>query len=1501
MTPAPRKDPFIAGRRTGSALIIVIVLLVLLALIGTAYVTTSHGDRVTSIQNLANTQADLDLKGAMNLVKSSLVSQLFDYQLNAATGTFPGVYRPAPVAAATDLYGHFTSPYFDLPLAERIPISNLPTTPAFAFWPAVSYPPEAQASGSYVGRYVTDLPLIPANWPAGDTPQAPLPYVATGTIRKGITTGGVTTPASWRITPFTSASGQMFQGLTLCDSTGAIRPILDPTNAPLPQPLIAGDADGDGIADSLLFKLPVTGAGGVSYYAAVRVVDNNSAINVATALSAMKYPASLTPPNMPGQFFTSNVDLFDFLLTVPSFTTPFNYPGDPQTNTVTAPYGQIERLNMFRWNTTTPTATPSLNPVYDPTDTPQTALGYTSVFDATTQELGRRLSNPGFAGPGVTYEALTADSTANIASRFILRLSDASNGGLPPNPGAGETEIERALTGSLNFLNGTPPSPALVRTTPYAPNQIVSSTGNTANFWFDENFNYPSGSFNRRPLLVGNNAVSNAIQVKAASFDAAGNPLPGNPAMMPYGDRGYYNPNAAYSIGDLVWFHDTVALRDDMYVCVQAVPAKTAGTQPLVTPGSPQYWTRPEGTWQVGSTYKQFDLVSYSPATSPVPGVGFLYYATGNPTAGKAPDTDNAWVRWAPSVGRLPTKTSPNTACFAELWRAYWSVMAQQTNVLTVPITTPFGNAAGNVNTGANIYFGMQYTAGTYVPPALGTAGSTHPQRMFRSSIRDPRGAGSPTKGVFLPAEMEMQLRAALAAVNTEDLRNPNDDATTNTGTVSAHEIHLLATVEGTANVPVNAVVYGTKKQPYITEVYVNTDVTANAGASGTANTSGYMAIELYNPYSFDLTLTGWELATVDRSGTGYPGLPAPVIIADFTQSTGPNPVFPIAPKVPAHGYLLLENYQEPVAGAPTSNASYRPAATGLPVTGPVPTRTAGQPPLNKVYVQNLTNAIGKELVLLRRRTGSGAPSSGTVGEYTWNDAANVTDMVPVDSFDFTGLVLGSPTANPPKADAWHYDRACIQPDSSGNGRQWEFVYPGRYDGTLTFARQQGTQTETYNPAAAGGDPWGTPGPTVPPITLGGNAGIAANNDNILASYEGSSDPNHGGTPYSVRFPIQLAADGWASPTNTTSGATNTAHFPFNGFARNGDILEVPYIGAYVITLASNGALLEWNPVTMDAAFAEDTDVLDDTDVNPNQPTDKACECVGRFCPLVPPKFPVPAGTTWDETKAGDPTNATLIRYGWASSLFDYLSVQVPRNEFYPELGPSLVNPGVLPQSVPIDPTGTSNPAAIGGTASDTLGVEGLININTASAQVLGSLPLVLYTDATGADPAPSGFNPGDVDRTGSMNLAQAIVTDRFGNGPFKTVFDLNRVNWTVGATAFSFPFVGGTIQSDHNTLHDPGNTQGDISPLNTANAVPAPTDGVRNDFEERYLAINRISNMITTRSDTFTCYILIQAWQNAGTTNATLVGEKRAAFILDRNQVTPAQREPVVTPVPAD
>jgi hypothetical protein len=171
--------------------------------------------------------------------------------------------------------------------------------------------------------------------------------------------------------------------------------------------------------------------------------------------------------------------------------------------------------------------------------------------------------------------------------------------------------------------------------------------------------------------------------------------------------------------------------------------------------------------------------------------------------------------------------------------------------------------------------------------------------------------------------------------------------------------------------------------------------------------------------------------------------------------------------------------------------------------------------------------------------------------------------------------------------------------------------------------------------------------------------------------------------------------------------------------------------------------------------------------------------------------------------------------------------------------------------------------------------VEGLININTAPWKVLAALPLI------------PGGTQAQIDA-----LAQAIVNYRDvvnpapgAGGPFQTIYDLYKV------PEFS------NTQDTILTAGDPNDIDGDFSPLGgTGNTL---TDGVRFDFEERFLLLNRISNMITTRSDSYTVYLLVQGWQDAGTVNPQLRTQRRLAFIVDRSRINPTAPQMTVTPVP--
>src|SRR5262245_16334422 len=72
--------------RPGSVLILVVALLVLMALIGTAYIATARSDRYASAQHIRNNQIDLLADGVVNMVMGVIADDLKDQLL--------GTYRP---------------------------------------------------------------------------------------------------------------------------------------------------------------------------------------------------------------------------------------------------------------------------------------------------------------------------------------------------------------------------------------------------------------------------------------------------------------------------------------------------------------------------------------------------------------------------------------------------------------------------------------------------------------------------------------------------------------------------------------------------------------------------------------------------------------------------------------------------------------------------------------------------------------------------------------------------------------------------------------------------------------------------------------------------------------------------------------------------------------------------------------------------------------------------------------------------------------------------------------------------------------------------------------------------------------------------------------------------------------------------------------------------------------------------------------------------------------
>ncbi len=204
--------------------------------------------------------------------------------------------------------------------------------------------------------------------------------------------------------------------------------------------------------------------------------------------------------------------------------------------------------------------------------------------------------------------------------------------------------------------------------------------------------------------------------------------------------------------------------------------------------------------------------------------------------------------------------------------------------------------------------------------------------------------------------------------------------------------------------------------------------------------------------------------------------------------------------------------------------------------------------------------------------------------------------------------------------------------------------------------------------------------------------------------------------------------------------------------------------------------------------------------------------------------------------------------------------------------------------------TGTS-----GSTSEENVGVHGLININTANWKVLSTVP---FTN----------------DPVRNADIAKAIVNYReFGDStigdpavPFRSLYDLLKVKGTITGSSglLSFTAMHQFPPSNPDSIPtDPDDRNGDFTPFNYDSSKPAVLDGVTKDqeFEKQYLIINRISNLLTTHSDSFTAYIIVQGWRNPNTPQAELVVQRRAAMLIDRAGVTKENGEPRSMLIPVE
>ncbi len=1161
-----------------------------------------------------------------------------------------------------------------------------------------------------------------------------------------------------------------------------------------PDVFLAADADGDGIADSVLLQITPGPVNGVTYYAAVRIIDNNSAINANTAWSRdLAYDTNGNPSNAAIRtFFPTNIGLRELMANCT------NLKLDPDVHmwainrqrfgyNPARPEGSFENASNASTRVRAATAAyDDLHPAAARSD-----FAFANQNEGAALQLARRPQNPGrnfdarLGNPKVfKYRGFPETDAAALAYRFCMVRYEPQIGSanLQPVLGTLERTLYNTLANPAFSSLSDDPFDVLVTGAPnFAMNPDFRFNAYPAYetlAWFqwldyDQNpssLEFTEGGTNAlhvrplRPLLTAYNATSTQARKRTTVFNW-GNAVP------------------------VIGFERVTPIVKDYSRLLY--PGMLSGTafddypKPNATTGSGNYG------------FGQFALFN---------NIAHVFVPSKNALPPASQGSNDNWydpARWEyqPYVsGR--NKASINTAGFPELWRAFYQVMAERRNLAGVPDSDAsaspvdhFGLQIGSMPI-KDIYYGMELS---------GTVNQNN-YAMFRSPIRDWRKSDSTTAFQRLLPQQVMTLRSALAAVNSMALLDDKKPAASNNPyplLIPRRQFTLYNVNNPQSPVPQYEVsVFGYKPQPFITEIYADNDTTNYAPYR---NVNGYVAIKLYNPYGVSgsatdpgISLRNWIFIALDRYDSD--GSRRATLLKAFPNNA-------TAPTVPPNGYLLIESYLP-------GGTEYRPESTDLnKITG-----TLNIPGLKAVSVKELVSQDGgiwnKELVLLR-------PIDPNLSAPANTAALDLRKYAPVDQFDFTGLQLDG------SKKTWSYRR------KSGGNDRFDCVYPGRYNAYAPTGspRHQGVRVDTNHdwnwPVTHAQHnlqlPPGNGQPAADPVTL-------KNTATTDSSYKTNT------------FNIQLYAKGMPGPFG--SDTSMPRYYPYGGFARNGDILQVPYIGAYVIHVGKT--IVEVNSITIDSAFAED-----------GRTSNNADEQLGRFCPISHIK-----------------TDINYTTYDWAKDLFDYLDVCVPAEQFMPNAHAKLYPGTIRPYPVPSAEGASVLDAAQG--ANDRVPVHGLINVNTAPPVVLQMVPWAANPD-------------GSIKADSCANIANAIVSHRESTGtnlgPFASLFDLNMVNDPTNNSNHIFVSGDKTLDSAATPAQDNG---------------VWPSGNLPDDFKKQFLSLNRVSNLLTTRSDTFTCYILVQGWREDRTNlhPPSLDWEQRKAFIIDRSA---GKHNLKIIPVPTD
>jgi hypothetical protein len=1452
--------------RHGIVLVFVVVLLVLLAIMGTAFLAVSRADR----QNVTGRGASADgAKRALlrdtslfdrlvteteDRAKEVILDDLFGRQARTIAN-----YRGGPNYMNFTAHGSF--------LADSTPGGNATTARSGQEWLASLLPDLVNRSTGVLAPPRASAGVLPqqpdATWrPAWPWMSAPLADGGSNTLFSQSEFADPRDPSGTRFTrrrnviitsvPMQRAADtepgpRLYPGGILPGATSGA--------------FIAADADGDGIADSFLTPFQIdSSATGVNrfwdqannciYFYAVRIVDESAKVNVNTALSARS----------------------DIAISLG--TTPF---GEVSTDSTYAalrqrPLGSttssLERPNLgfFRGNVGLVDLFDGLEPYYAANLPPVvSALGSTVRQAEVDRLLGFRM--PGFTTSDsvVTFNAfaplvansnpdgatlnVTANSTASlirsnaVGTPFQFRSAQwTSAAATVAGAGAASSALNVRYLSIGDYLDhgvasrSDAPSPWSF-TTGAEPTdaQMLTSVGTIyrgRSFGDDSSQSLAARAGAVRPSRFSVTSVESTL-ADTTLYSAS------NYGVNVSNAWEWFPANE----GDLwyTWTHDFRTVLDGQPDALFAGLTNSSATL------LPSYDAR---TGQVAVHAAR----SLRPLLTTASGV-----SQGVPTRPLLDGMAKYGVNTA--AGQHPaTRVAAATAKFAALWRAFYSVM-----------TDASGDAlgGGNAFSDENIF----------------RWGRSASQSAPGSKFSLLSGAGGVSR------QWIAALRGAIAAANTVSMRRVGDgvqdpaagEAANLDRDMPAFLVPLGTFPTGGSNsVTYRARVFGFRPQPFITEAI------ATPGDPADQTGTRAMYLELYNPYPFPIDLSTYTLAVVERKLNGSTAT-ASTSKASHDPATSwlhtPRETgalstrewsFPLNGTIPAGGFVVVgDGTIDPTKIDNTSFAG--PGAPARLITAA----------LSK-------HAMGREVVLMRKRRGDGTPYQprASLGDSFGDQILNTTEVkpvsgresieidpfVPVDAVDLrtlpdeSNVSLIDPDGTgplPPVPYFFEYRRPTGGWSGAGEGDRWRCVYAG------PMQRAQDPDG-TLRPAAG----------TTYDATLLENhqRKVGAALQDVLAIRDTSANTPPSTGRGSLGRPNRTAQTGAGLPVPTTDFNTTTdaatflspvinLYFPSTNsltvadrlrndavpygtpFARDGDLINVPFIGHYIIDVEQAGRWvpIEFVPISIDAVAADNIEAS--TSINPS---------VGRFDPLQTPQ------TTW----ATRLTDFVSARHGGGDVVVPAVPNLVENSSGLPTAdspiqGAEAANPVLVRWNVNTGITGTAslNPVVEVAAASAPSLLQGKINLNTAPAAVLRMLPLIVD-------------NTGRINRADTEAVAAAIENLRRLSpaGAIKSLDELRTL--TAGGPAYedALPAI---------TSRDQLFRAGDIT--------PAPGGADLGDYKRKTLNVTRLSNLATTRSDVFTVYITVQAWSykpDGGgwlqTRDSRLIAEKRSAFIVDRSSIVP-------------